>query len=804
MGHSAAEAGMRFTNQATWTTIVVLSCVAAVSLWGNRPAADRGDPNPARRPLEYRPGAYFPEGFPLHGEVRLLTAPVAEMGRRHRVKVEYTVGGMELEPGMSLEIWKHFTSDVEAFQADDPEAPAYLDAEFTSPGVAIERRGYTNEARRDHPSVFPYRRAAQFLITAGRIESGEKVTLDLGGPKGVRMQHYSENLFNFRLVITRDTKVLGYAGDVYMKVTGGPLRKLRVQAPSVVKVGEEIPLEIVPQDEWGSLAKGHRGLELVVEGDRTGIDIAYDEELMHYVARGLVAGEPGVLRFRVRTANGEARGESNPVWVEKHPRRKVYFGDLHQHTYLHDGRGTFEELYLYARRVGLLDFGALTPHHQWLTGNGPRYHLQGVQFPSDNWPALVEANRVMKDWRGFVPILGYEYSVGTTDGGHHNVFYNADEAPTTMHLDPTRPRAPIGDMLKTLQRARTPALVIPHVGGGPPDWNHPTDPRTERLYEIASVHGVFEESYQKHLEAGLRLAASASGDTHTTSFGNAYPGIIYTMTNPLTGVYAHSKSRDDIWAGLYEKRSFGVTGNQRVLVDLEVNGEPMGGEVPRTLDGPAKIEARASGLKPLLRVDVLKNSQVVYSTYPARKRGNVLRVSWGDNIYQRRTAESLAGGSLSAGEGRLGLIGTLQQDQAFEWVREEGGVVAWRTSTTSNDRDPILVDLTEVDGDVLHFRIDDPRGLGDIAVDIPLDDLRNKGSFVWQGPGTQEYNHNYMKKMGVPIQFTVECDLVDPKGPMDVSFSYEDRDEPEPGDYYYLRVMQLDGHVAWTSPVWFN
>jgi hypothetical protein len=222
MGHPAVEADMCLTNRATWTTILVLSGVAAVSLWGNRPAADRADPNPARRPLEYRPGAYFPEGFPLHGEVRLLTAPVAEMGRRHRVKVEYTVGDLALEPGTSLEIWKHFTSDVEAFQAEDPEGPAYFDAEFTSPGIATERRGYTNEVRRDNPSVFPYRRAAQLTITEGSVSNGQKITLDLGGSKGIRMQHYSENLFNFRLVITRDTKVLGYAGDVYMKVTGGP------------------------------------------------------------------------------------------------------------------------------------------------------------------------------------------------------------------------------------------------------------------------------------------------------------------------------------------------------------------------------------------------------------------------------------------------------------------------------------------------------------------------------------------------------------------------------------------------------
>ena len=59
--------------------------------------------------------------------------------------------------------------------------------------------------------------------------------------------------------------------------------------------------------------------------------------------------------------------------------------------------------------------------------------------------------------------------VGTKSGGHHNVLYNADEAPTTMHLDPNNPLAPIGEMLKTLDRARKPVLVIPHVGGGPPD-----------------------------------------------------------------------------------------------------------------------------------------------------------------------------------------------------------------------------------------------------------------------------------------------------------------------------------------------
>ena len=42
-----------------------------------------------------------------------------------------------------------------------------------------------------------------------------------------------------------------------------------------------------------------------------------------------------------------------------------------------------------------------------------------------------------------------------------------------------------------------------------------------------------------------------------------------------------------------------------------------------------------------------------------------------------------------------------------------------------------------------------------------------------------------------------------PSGPaLDQDFSYTDRDDPEPGDYYYLRVRQLDGAVAWSSPFW--
>jgi hypothetical protein len=39
---------------------------------------------------------------------------------------------------------------------------------------------------------------------------------------------------------------------------------------------------------------------------------------------------------------------------------------------------------------------------------------------------------------------------------------------------------------------------------------------------------------------------------------------------------------------------------------------------------------------------------------------------------------------------------------------------------------------------------------------------------------------------------------------MDTRVTFEHREKPRPGDYYYLRVEQLDTNKLWTSPVWVN
>ena len=49
---------------------------------------------------------------------------------------------------------------------------------------------------------------------------------------------------------------------------------------------------------------------------------------------------------------------------------------------------------------------------------------------------------------------------------------------------------------------------------------------------------------------------------------------------------------------------------------------------------------------------------------------------------------------------------------------------------------------------------------------------------------------------------TIRVELVDSDGSMDRQFTFVDTDEVNHGDYYYVRVRQQDGSMAWSSPIW--
>jgi hypothetical protein len=301
----------------------------------------------------------------------------------------------------------------------------------------------------------------------------------------------------------------------------------------------------------------------------------------------------------------------NPMKVyETEPKFKIYWGELHSHThYSWDGVG--DDNFRYARYVSGLDFYAMTDHctpplGKYTQGLGP--HV---------WKEYTEKTEKYYEPGKFATIHAYECSLGAPYG-HHNVFFRSAPGPLLAEGDVTLP-----ELWGALRAAE--ALTIPHHTGKMPNpiyW-YPHNDEIDRNIEIYSAHGLseaydpsgplsFEHSdftdpsvsvhgpqcVQDAWMQGLWLSTVAATDDHRAHPGQPHYG--------RAAVRATGLSREEIFDGLYHRRSYGTTG-VKILLDFAINGEPMGAKV--ALTGAPRLEIGAHGTAPIDVIEVLRHSK---------------------------------------------------------------------------------------------------------------------------------------------------------------------------------------------------
>jgi len=155
------------------------------------------------------------------------------------------------------------------------------------------------------------------------------------------------------------------------------------------------------------------------------------------------------------------------------------------------------------------------------------------------------------------------------------------------------------------------------------DWRY-HDPILQRLGEIYSKWGTCEypgnpldlrpaipprEYVQEALGWGYHLGIIAGGDTHDSRPGNQTPEPFgLEFPDGLTAVYAASLTREAIWEGLWQRRTYGTTG-ARILLKFDVNGVPMGGTTLHRDQSTISIEA--VGTAPIRLIELIRNNQVI-------------------------------------------------------------------------------------------------------------------------------------------------------------------------------------------------
>jgi hypothetical protein len=665
-------------------------------------------------------------------------------------------------------------------QTDQPDRAEY--ASVQTSGQARVRAHYDSKVH-----IRPWKGGLVVDVYDGALAPGDILTVTLGdtrfGGPGSRAQTFRQERYEFRMLVDAfgTGQYVRVPNPPVLRIIGAPAKRLRVRAPSQVVRRQPFSVTVVAEDAYGNPADGYQGeLQLGLEPGWIGEPIRFALQPGERGTRridGLVLPDLGIHRVIAQETSGQLKAESNPiVCLGSAPTHGLYWGDMHGQTEASVGTGTLDEYFTFGRDVAALDFIS--------------HCANDFQITEEHWQATRSAVSRYHEPKRYVTFLAYEWSGNTPAGGDHNVYFKGDDGPLhrSSHWqvadssDAGEDRYPISELHDSL-RGRDDVMIIPHVGGRHANLDF-FDPQHSPLIEIASVHGVFEWFAAEALRRGLRVGFVANSDDHSGRPGATYPSgsdVHFGMRGGLLAAYAKSLTREGLWEALWARRCYGTTG-ERIILCVHVDGHPMGSELE--VQAPPLVEAEVLGTTVLDTVELRRGTDVIYQhplSDPQPGERRLLKLTWEGARVRWRNRPTVWDGGLTLDRGRIVSAEPFAFDTPSEGVVSlEERTVRWR-SATSGDPDGLLLDLDAEDDAVMAFQ--SPP----VSFEFRLRDLATGPLIVDAGGLGQQVTATWVA--GSPL-------------PRSATFTFRDDHAPPGTNAYWLRVIQRDGAMAWSSPIY--
>ncbi len=711
----------------------------------------------------------------------------------------YTTGDRGLPVGAWFMVGRarQQASDLSVIpQFDDPRADNYTSVRSSNPRARFSERkifwagvhgGFRTRALN---MVFDLADAA--------LEPGDTVTFTIGdrsrGSRGWLMQNFQNDEVVIPFYVDLDGRgpliTLNWPS---FEVIGKEAAMVRGVAPSIVATGEAFTLRIRTGDEFFNRASGRiPEYSVTLNGDPFRTVPAGDDAIASL--DGIVLENPGTYRFGIESADGKIVGSSNPVWVQDDPKHRIYWGDTHGHTGMAEGMGTADGYYRYGRDDAMLDFLGLSEHD--------------IVIDALEWKKMQKAVDDYTREEEFIAYLGYEWTLNRPSGGHHNVFYRSNEA----DLVPAAKFPRLALLYQGLRErfSTDDVLIIPHAHQAA-DWRM-NDPDMEKVIEIQSQHGTFEWFGNYYLQRGFEVGFVAASDNHNLKpgYSGTKEAASLASIGGLAGVLAPQKTTDAIFDAMRARRTYATTDAERILMDVRLNGGLIGTRQPS--NDERRLECRVSGSAPIDELAVIKNGQVVFARNPSRaplspRVSLQVRFESDSEPYIRDNPRPYRRwkGTIKVINARLDGVDTPHFENRFlEYAKiddNDASQVVFYTETRGR-ADILTLELSGASS-ATELRIEleeteesggSPPRVRDLQT-IPAESLAMNLGELRQGVLTKE----------LPVgrhRDTITMQLINSDGPMDQELTFVDNDNKLDGDYYYVRVKQLNGAWAWSSPIW--
>jgi len=506
---------------------------------------------------------------------------------------------------------------------------------------------------------------------------------------------------------------------------------------------------------------------------------------------------------------------------------KLYWGDFHYNIHSHTV-GRIEQVFEEARAN--LDFlpVAYYPFERGKkNGLWVEYTLPEATGNSD-WDAVERTCGMFNEPGRFVTFPGYEWHGDRRRWGDHNVFYPSEGFP----LDGTRELPDLCAKLRQIGALAIPHHTAYHVGSRGKDWDF-HDPSVSPVVEVYSNHGSSEGTgtpvpmhgsadmgprvsgggWIDGLNRGYRLGAIGSTDMHED-----YAGV---WGCGLAGVWARELTRQSLWEAVCARRTYAVTGD-RIMLDLSCGDAVMGGATQSI--GPPHIEVRVEALDAIDRIELIRDG-VPVETH-VHDKGWMRRVPSADETVQvkmriecgwgPRDDYGASGGHrwdcrLDLSQGAILGMWPCFTAQGQRIEKAEGTQALWhhvmptRSRATAVPCQAVVVELRApagapielaANGRTISFNLVD--ALARSRLEVYADEA---AGFV-------------RKEFGLELDEIPDperLEFISPKLKIGRACSREaykttvtltDEDAAPGVHYYYVRVFQVNGQAAWSSPIW--